>query len=372
MALQVLSQASNPLLTALILYSTAHALYEAGEYGRAVNNLSETIQIYSATDVADEEDASSISQSSDSIELNRASALSLLGRIQYEVKDYDSAIELCQGVLLIRRSVLGANHIDTATACYNLALVLAETGCDEFTKKSICLMGRSLQLFKAYAQTSDCGIVILSSIVHVLQTLGGIYLGIEAFPNATQCIKNALQIARDILSDYPSEPTKIIQVADLLFILARITHKRGQWQAAIGHYHEALQLERLLGNDHKEIPLILCSLGQAYQKIGDLDNTLKHQEEALCVYRGLSGDQSIFLADLLTMIGNIQIERGNIQDAMARFTESARITIQFRQAHNAANSSVSFLSSLGIDKNVQIIVIQMLQRCKSYPAAEAA
>eukprot|EP00957_Ditylum_brightwellii_P001461 113922-Ditylum_brightwellii.AAC.1 len=62
------------------------------------------------------------------MELNLASAIALMGRIHFEMEDYDDAAELCQHVLQIRCSVLGEDNVHTAAASYNLALVLAETG----------------------------------------------------------------------------------------------------------------------------------------------------------------------------------------------------------------------------------------------------
>eukprot|EP00957_Ditylum_brightwellii_P065388 4960415-Ditylum_brightwellii.AAC.1 len=122
MALCILPQVSYPSLTAHILYSSAQILYQAGDFKRATHDICKSIQEYSRAAM------SGTSHLGDSVELNLASTIALLGRIHFEEKNCHRAVELCQEVLRIRCSVLGDYHIHTAAASYNLALVLAGTG----------------------------------------------------------------------------------------------------------------------------------------------------------------------------------------------------------------------------------------------------
>eukprot|EP00957_Ditylum_brightwellii_P130782 9977105-Ditylum_brightwellii.AAC.1 len=113
---------------------------------------------------------------------------------------------------------------------------------------------------------------------------------------------------------------------------------QGQWQSALKHYHEALQVEMVIGEEHKEIALVLCCLGQVYYRLGDLDSAFEYQERALHFSRSLLDNQSPFMAGLQRIIGNIQNERGNTEDAKARLADSERIRARGSQAHNDANS----------------------------------
>eukprot|EP00957_Ditylum_brightwellii_P211026 15365680-Ditylum_brightwellii.AAC.1 len=269
MALRVSSQVSHLSLSALILFSSAKILYMDGDLGRAARALSKTVKIYSHAA------ASSVSYTEESVELNLASAIALLGRINFEMKDYGRAAELCQQVLQIQCSVLGEDHVLTATSSYNLALVLAEIE-----------RGNSIQ---------EC-IKLVKLTLQVLQTLGGLYLKIDSFTNSTQCFTTSLQLARKVASENPSDTANLVVVADSLFKLGQIFHIQGLWQAALKTYQEALQAETALDEDHKEITFVLCCLGQVYYELGDLDRAFEHAEHALRLNQRNVEDQSTFMA----------------------------------------------------------------------------
>jgi len=367
MALRVLPQASHPPLGALILYSSAQALYQAGDLKHAAHDLSQLIYTYSATV------ASGTSYPGDIVGLNLASAIALLGRIHFESKDFDRAAELCQEVLHLRCSVLGRRHIDTAAASYNLALVWAETGRIECIQESISLAKISLHIFISHKQASQSSAVQTSNIIQVLLTLGGLYFRDESFANATHCLNKALQLARKVASEHPSDPAKLVDVADLLFMLAQISHRQGHSFAALELYHESLQVERVFGEEHKEMALVLFSLGQIYHEVGDLGRAFEYQEHVLQLSRRHLGEQGEFLASVLTIIGNIQNERGNTEDAMARFAESERIMVQVRQPQSVENSPISLISLLGIAHNSQAIAdLFQNHEIEFHPAAAAA
>mmetsp|Transcript_26362 Transcript_26362/g.38204 ORF Transcript_26362/g.38204 Transcript_26362/m.38204 type:complete len:211 (+) Transcript_26362:246-878(+) len=210
-------------------------------------------------------------------------------------------------------------------------------------------------------------------MIKVLQSLGGLYLRIESFTNSTHYITKSLQLARKVASEHPSNPAKLVDVADSLFALAQISHKQGQWQTALVHYYETLQVERTLGNEHIGIIFVLCSLGQVYQELGNLDRAFEYQERVLHLSREHVRDQRAFLAGILIMIGNIQIERGNAEDAMARFTESERIMTQVCRAQNAANFPISLMPLPGIGENLQAVVnLTISHEMKIFTAAAAA
>eukprot|EP00957_Ditylum_brightwellii_P150954 11494362-Ditylum_brightwellii.AAC.1 len=160
------------------------------------------------------------------------------------MKDYDEAAKLCQQVLQIRCAVLGEDDVHTAAASYNLALVLAETGCNSIIQEAILLVRLSLQVFTDDRNASHSSVVSRSNIIQVIQTLGSLYLRIGRFAISTHCITKSLQLARKAASEHPTDRFYLVDIADSLFALGKISHMQGQWQSALKHYHEALQVER--------------------------------------------------------------------------------------------------------------------------------
>mmetsp|Transcript_8683 Transcript_8683/g.12418 ORF Transcript_8683/g.12418 Transcript_8683/m.12418 type:complete len:241 (+) Transcript_8683:851-1573(+) len=238
-------------------------------------------------------------------------------------------------------------------------------------KDAIRLVKKSLQVFIFHSESSHSIVVKPSDIIQVLWTLGRLYLRIGSFINSTYSITKALQLARKVASEYPSDPTKLFDVVDLLFALGQIFHKQSHWQAALKHYHEALQVEEVLGQERMEVALVLHSLGQVYHELRDWDRAFQYLEHALRLTR-LLGEQNVLLVDLLTMIGNIQNERGNTEDAFTRLTESRRILLQAGQGHNA-NFSTSLMSPLGTEQHLRALA-NVLNSCEVefHPAAAAA
>eukprot|EP00957_Ditylum_brightwellii_P205125 15342381-Ditylum_brightwellii.AAC.1 len=281
--------------------------------------------------------------------LGLASTKALLGWIYFQAQYYNRAAKLCQEVLRIRNSVLGFHHIDTAMASYNLALALTEMGRNCMIQESIRLVKKSLQVFMLHSESSHSKVVSSSNIIQVLWTLGRLYLRIESFVESTNSITKALQLARKVAFEYPSDLSKLFDVADLLFALGQIFHKQRHWQTALRYYHEALQIERLLGQEHREMAFVLHSLGQVYHELGDWDRAFEYLEHALHLTQRLLGEQNVLLAGLLTTIGSIQNERGNIEDALARFAESRRIILRADQGHNTT-FLISSMSSLGTEQ----------------------
>mmetsp|Transcript_21225 Transcript_21225/g.31526 ORF Transcript_21225/g.31526 Transcript_21225/m.31526 type:complete len:80 (-) Transcript_21225:333-572(-) len=79
------------------------------------------------------------------------------------------------------------------------------------------------------------------------------------------------------------------------------------------------------------------------------------------------------MAGLLNIIGIIQRERGNTEDATTRFAESEWIITHGGQAHNTAISLISLISSSAMNQN-QTDVMGLFQSygIEFYPGAPAA
>uniref|UniRef100_A0A7S4UX16 MalT-like TPR region domain-containing protein n=1 Tax=Ditylum brightwellii TaxID=49249 RepID=A0A7S4UX16_9STRA len=367
LAQQSIPQTSYPFLTALIRYSSAKALYIDGDLTRAAHNLSKATQIYWAAV------ATKTLHGEEGVELNLASAISLMGRIHFEMKDYDEAAKLCQQVLQIRCAVLGEDDVHTAAASYNLALVLAETGGSSFIQEAIQLVRLSFQVFLDDRKESPSSVVSRSNIIQVVQTLGGLFMRIGRLTLSMHCVTKSLQLARKAASEDPTDKFYLVDIADSLFAFGKILHMQGQWQSALKHYHEALQVERVIGEEHKEIALVLCCLGQVYYRLGDLDSAFEYHERALHFSRRFLDDQCPFMAGLQHNIGNIQNERGNTEDAIARLADSERIRARGSQAHNDANSVISLMSPSDTEQTLHgMIDLFQSYGIDFYPAAGAA
>lgn len=130
--------------------------------------------------------------------------------------------------------------------------------------------------------------------------------------------------------------------ASTLTVLGNIARDKGHYELARTYLREALTIFRMdQVQDRAGQGIALCFLGQASQRLGEMETAERELEESLATYRGISDQWGVGLA--LILLGRISIQRGRFQEADARYQEALGI----HERLEARRSIGTDLSSLG-------------------------
>ncbi len=193
-----------------------------------------------------------------------------LGKLLYNVGDYDGAEHSFRDALTIRRQ-LGQEGAELAIALANLASVLSYRGTYEEAEE---LYRQLLTIRKEAFGPED------PRVGSILYSLGSLfYLRCEA-EQAEPLLRQALAIRRDAYGDRDT------RVATVVNSLGRVLFELGDLEEARRHFDKALDVRRdLLGDGHPSVALThrdLAALALAY---GDTGAAGDHLEAALSVFR---------------------------------------------------------------------------------------
>ncbi len=104
---------------------------------------------------------------------------------------------------------------------------------------------------------------------------------------------------------------------EALYSMGRVEVRRGNAQAALTHFNQALGLT--LDNDESRAR-ILNGIGNTYRRLGEGEEALRTYREALDINRRL--DQKGGIAANLTNIGHVELGLGRLDDALASYSEA--------------------------------------------------
>ncbi|HRQ40876.1 MAG TPA: tetratricopeptide repeat protein [Chloroflexota bacterium] len=166
--------------------------------------------------------------------------------------------------------------------------------------------------------------------------LGAVYLAQSKLPEAERWLQMARLQAEEV-----GLPDLIARAAGKQGIV--YVH-RGEYEAAVVAYEEALQLWRLL-NNQAELSLNLGNLGNIYLRLGEYERALDYYERALTAVQAVGARQ--VAANIMLRLGNVYKRTGNYERAVACFEHS----LQTYQVLHHKSGMASSLGWLGLMHN---------------------
>ena len=88
-----------------------------------------------------------------------------------------------------------------------------------------------------------------------------------------------------------------------------------------------------MGRDHPDVVLTLQHIGQVLQQLGRNEEAMQYLEEALKIEESRDGADGVKSARILNIIGNIHLQRNNVEAMMRCFSKASR-TFQSRTQSN--------------------------------------
>lgn len=288
-----------------------------------------------------------------------ASILNKLGRLNYENNDLEMALEYYNKGLKVERAVFDSCHPHIMATLMNFAQIRKHRGyfaaalhfysqlhilqLQTFgpgsleVAKTLTHMGlmqfqrnefaSSLELYEDALQIQLAN-ATANGNVEIASTINSI--GLLVFKQglhklAMACFADSLRMKRKFLGPNHRE------IAILWFNAATVYLEQGEDENAIKLFKEALRIERdLLQNQNQSVILTLQRLGVVYQDRGELNEALDYFTQALDIAKtGQDARNNQLVGKLLNLIGNINLQCGNVEKMMERYAEASRL---FRQS----------------------------------------
>ena len=353
MALSVIPPNSSSIY-AMVLTCDAYVHYRVGRLEQAMSSLVQALSILSSgIDRAGPEGDSGTSSSRSrrpSVPTKEVSVaiFSLLLRMHYEKGDGSAALENGNVLMYFVTSAYGADSVQAAIVHYNLSLVMFAAGKIEQTfehgNKFLDLIFQAGQRherpFAMISPRDSIGVdPVLSEEVHciftnqflrkqlaaAIHTLGRLHVEALSVQRGLLLLEQALFLRVKWLTQDDQD------VEESHICVGRIKSDLGIYPSAIFHFKLALgAIEAFVAKHHggecnTSIAADICGLktliAQSYYSHGDLEEALRAYDEVLEILHESSvGNRAEALSNILSMRGNIQMEMGEVSQAMVSHT----------------------------------------------------
>jgi len=278
-----------------------------------------------------------------------ATMLYNLGRVKVLQRNFDCARRLFEDSIKIRRSLLGADHIDVFTIYFNLgktaecqgripqaiefykhflSFAISRKGReDKDVARTLILIGRlsyesnnneDAHLYLSHGLVAAKLAFGANSIVvaNTLNKIGNVFYCQNKFPSALEAYQAGLAIERQI--HLPLDDN----IAVTLLNVARVQQHQSEYSSALESYAEAYQIKNRL-HDQESVAAILTNTGWIYDEQGDFAQAARVFGEAIQIRKQLEGGQNMaLLSALLNALGLVQYKQGHIHPALDNLFEA--------------------------------------------------
>jgi tetratricopeptide (TPR) repeat protein/CHAT domain-containing protein len=275
----------------------AFALYQQGQYAKAVAKARETLALRRKALPKDHPDL--------------AQSLHSLGALLRDMGKNDEARKHLEEALALRRKILPKDHPDLAYSLNNLGVLLRDMGRRDEARQNY----EEALAIQRQALPKDHPVTASS-----LNNLGMLLSAMGRHDEARQHLEEALALRRKILpKDHPD-------LANSLNNLGVLLKERGRYDEARKHYEEALAIQRkALPKDHPDLASSLNNLGSLLQAMGRHDEARQHYEEALALQRKVLPPLHPDLAESLNNLGLLLSAMGRHDEARKHLEEALAI-----------------------------------------------
>jgi tetratricopeptide (TPR) repeat protein len=316
--------AGEPRVRAYLLHSLARAMRGAGLFDRAMQPLTEALDIRRGLLPADDPDM--------------LSSMYEMGRLLVSRFKPDEAERYTRAALEGRRRVLGSEHPDTLSSVYMLGYVLQRQNrfdeAERFQREA--LEGRRRALGNNHRNT-------LESVWRMGQLFAFQGRADEAEPYA----REALERSREVLGN-DSHQTVLA-----MGTMANVLQQQGMISEAEPLWREALERSRrLLGEDHRDTLFFRCKFAAMLLDRGDLDQAETYLDELTERRLRVLGPEHPDALESQRMIAALRRRQGRLEESESRYRATLEQTRRVlgpaqRETLVCARELTSLLDELG-------------------------
>ncbi|MEW5870492.1 MAG: AAA family ATPase [Chloroflexota bacterium] len=138
--------------------------------------------------------------------------------------------------------------------------------------------------------------------------------------------KAQAQMAANLAQESQSLPVQARACA----LMATLAYRENDFQAAIQHNQEGLELARQIGHQHNQA-VMLCNLGFDYWALGDYANVIEFTRKGLEIYRRISNRRGVILC--CDNLSALYIELGQYEQAQEILSQGLALASQIDFTH---------------------------------------
>jgi tetratricopeptide (TPR) repeat protein len=294
--------------TAVIHNRIASVHNSKGEYIEALEEYKKALQIYEKENKADTKQSVELEISI--IYNNMAGAYSRQG-------NYDEAMQCHDKALAIRESVLGGDHLDTATTYSNMADVYSRQGK---YAKALTWYNKALKICENVLGAEH------PDTVTIYNNIAGVYYRQGNYHDALEQYGKALAIR---------ERTLGVEHPDTVIIynnIAGIHSRQGNYAKALELYWKVLIIrERMLDENHHFIATTCNNIAYVYSRQGNKENTENYKasekwyNKALKIRKKALGERHPSTANTYNNIASIHDTWGKYAEALVGYGKALAI-----------------------------------------------
>ena len=234
-----------------------------------------------------------------------------MAHVHYFKCDFEAAMSACiDATRLLHTTTM--EDAEAAAAWYNIGVLYGYKGdrlqalhyLDKFLVLARELTGPSHQVAEALHRKGQ-----------LLFEMGQLY-------EALKPLNEALQIRR---AGYSNDP---LAVSEDLCLIGKIYQAREEYDFALSAFQESIDIQRSHAPEGElslDSAQLLLDIGRVYHTQGQLSDALKAYMEVVALARKYFGDNHQYVARIVNIIGNLQLEAGDVGASVASFAEAMKI-----------------------------------------------
>jgi len=278
------------LRTCKVLARLAFVMQQCGRHDRALELWNECYQVQQAVAPGS---------------LDLLQALSHIAALRRFFGDLDTSFNLYTKVYDRTVAISGRNSLAAAYALRNIAQVHHQK---QEVAKALTLYQDTLRIQRDHHDGP-------TELAITLHCIGLVLYYQNMFQLAKECFVDALE----------KRPADTRERGILCYNLATIYLEMGNDDMAVQYYQETLRIEQhLLGDNHVDVALALQHLGLVHRQRGYLDHALDCFQKALCIELRQSQLSLPNIAKLYNVMGNIHLQRAEVEEMMHAYAQSVR------------------------------------------------
>jgi len=199
-----------------------------------------------------------------SMALAKATIINNIGRALYQQEDFSRALSMYTKASILRKALLGKDHLDVAVSFYNMA-------------DAHCCLGNDSEAISGYDTYVSIASVHLGydhpDIASVLTTVGQLY-----YYKMNDCLRAMRYLSHALSSSVCAYADE--KVAIVYNILGSASFEAGYLDIALKSFQAGLKIEREIGLSTNDIVTTLSNIGNTLSLQGSLDEALVYYQEA--------------------------------------------------------------------------------------------
>jgi tetratricopeptide (TPR) repeat protein len=236
-----------------------------------------------------------------------------MGHVHYYKCGYDAALAACNDALMLLYT--NREDMEVAAAWYNTALVLHHEGNKT---EALEYFDMFLDLAKKINGPNHI------QLAEALHRKGLIQFEMGNLYDCMAPLNEALRIRRLALQEnHPS-------IAESLCLIGKVLEEREEFDFALNALEQGLAVQRALAGDDLsfEVAQTLLEVGRAHHAQGHLEESLRDYLEVADITRRFFGERHPFVARIDNIVGNLYLEKGDLDESLKHFEEAMKIHLE--------------------------------------------